>query len=73
MTTVFKDEELFLVTLKDLQPGEEVLYWLDDPYLMWTKSRSEKKSKFLFLLRRTTELSILSVGNESDSWKYDFE
>ena len=67
MTTVFKDEELFLITLKDLQPGEEVLYWLDDPHLMWTKSRSEKKSKFLFLLRRTTELSILPVGNESDS------
>ncbi len=37
---------MFLITLKDLEPGEEILYWMDDPYLLWTKTRAEKKSSF---------------------------
>jgi hypothetical protein len=45
-----KEDELFLITLKDLEPGEEILYWMDDPYLLWTKTRAEKKSNFLFII-----------------------
>ena len=39
------DGQLYLVTLKDLERGEEILYWIDDPYFMWTKTRADKKSK----------------------------
>jgi hypothetical protein len=45
VATLVKEDELYLVTLRDLEPGEEVLYWMDDPHLMWTKTRADKKSK----------------------------
>ena len=40
-------DQLFFVTLRDLKKDEEVLYWIDDPDLMWTKKRAEKKSRAL--------------------------
>ena len=46
VATLVKEDELYLVTLRDLEPGEEVLYWMDDPHLMWTKTRADKKSKY---------------------------
>ncbi len=44
VAAVVKDDLLYFVTTRDLRKGEEVLYWIDDPDLMWTKKRAEKKS-----------------------------
>lgn len=37
--------QLFFVTLRVIAKDEELVYWIDDPDLMWTKKRAEKKSK----------------------------
>ena len=61
-TTVFKDDQLFLVTIKDLEPADEVLYWFDDPCLMWTKTRAEKKSESIYVglsvTRKNRQMSV---------------
>ena len=44
VAAVVKGDQLFFVTLKHLMKDEEILYWIDDPDLMWTKKRAEKKS-----------------------------
>lgn len=36
--------QLYFVTVRDIAEGEELTYWIDDPDLMWTKKRAEKKS-----------------------------
>ena len=38
---------LYFVSLKNIDAGEELLFWTDDPDLMWTRKRAEKKSKIL--------------------------
>jgi len=48
LAAVVKGEKLFFVTTKSLEEGEELLFWIDDPDLMWTKKRAEKKSKTTF-------------------------
>ena len=42
-----QDDEykLYFVTTKKLEAGDELLYWMDDPDLMWTRKRAEKTSK----------------------------
>ena len=45
VATVVKEDQLYFVTLRDLNEGDEILYWTDDPDLMWTKKRADKKSK----------------------------
>ena len=50
VAAVVKGDQLFFVTLKHLMKDEEILYWIDDPDLMWTKKRAEKKSKGFLVL-----------------------
>ncbi len=45
VAAVFKDGNLYFVTCRNLQKGEEMLYWVDDPDLLWTKKKCDKKSK----------------------------
>ena len=45
VAAIVEGDQLYFVTLRDLKKDEEVLYWIDDPDLMWTKKRAEKKSK----------------------------
>ena len=45
VAAVVEGDQLYFVTLRDLKKDEEVLYWIDDPDLMWTKKRAEKKSR----------------------------
>ncbi len=42
---VVKENSLYFVTLKDLSPGDELQYWVDDPELLWPRKRADKKSK----------------------------
>jgi hypothetical protein len=35
---------LYFVTMKNLAQSEELLYWMDDPELIWTKKRADKTS-----------------------------
>ena len=49
VAAVVEGDQLYFVTLRDLKKDEEVLYWIDDPDLMWTKKRAEKKSRTRFL------------------------
>ena len=44
-SVVRKVDSLYFVTVKDIAEGEELVYWMDDPDLMWTKKRAEKKSR----------------------------
>ena len=44
VAAVVRDDKMYFVTLRDIAAGEEILYWIDDPDLMWTKKRAEKKS-----------------------------
>ena len=37
--------KLFFVTIKKVEAGDELLYWMDDPTMMWTRKRAEKTSK----------------------------
>ena len=41
--------QLFFVTLRTIKQDEELVYWVDDPNLMWTRKRAEKKSKHICL------------------------
>jgi len=45
VASLVKNDQLHLVTLRDLEPGEEIVYWIDDPILIWNKSKADKKSK----------------------------
>ena len=45
VAAIVKRDRLYFVTTRDLVEGEELLYWIDDPDLMWTKKRADKKSK----------------------------
>ena len=45
VVTVHKNNELYFITSRDILKGEEILYWTDDPDMMWSKKRSEKSSK----------------------------
>ena len=49
LAAVVRDDKLYFVTIKELPKNEELLYWIDDPHLLWTKKRADKKSKDVFL------------------------
>ena len=42
---VRQTDRLYFVTVREVAEGEELVYWMDDPDLMWTKKRAEKKSE----------------------------
>lgn len=42
---------LYFITLVDLYPSEELLFWLDDADLLWTKLRAEKSSNLISILK----------------------
>ena len=47
VATVYKDDDcLYFVTCRDIPKGDELFYWTDDPGLMWTRKKSEKKSEY---------------------------
>jgi len=48
--------------------GDEILYWVDDPYLMWTKSRSEKKSKILNFFRKFFAIRWTNITSPNETW-----
>ena len=50
VAVVYKDDQLYFITCRNISKGEEILYWTDDPDLLWTKKKSDKKSKWLKLL-----------------------
>jgi hypothetical protein len=50
VAAVVKGDQMFFVTVKDMAKNEEILYWIDDPDLMWTKKRAEKKSEPSYLM-----------------------
>lgn len=41
--TINDNYQLHFVTTRAIREGEELVYWIDDPDLMWTKKRAEKK------------------------------
>ena len=45
VAAIVEGDQLYFVTVRDLKRDEELLYWIDDPDLVWTKKRAEKKSK----------------------------
>ena len=45
VAAVYKDDQLYFITSRNISKGEEILYWMDDPDLLWTKKKCEKKSK----------------------------
>ena len=45
VAAVVRDDQLFFITMKTIEKEEEIVYWIDDPDLMWTKKRAEKKSE----------------------------
>lgn len=42
---LFINDKIYLVTCKDVQNGEELLYWIDDVPGCWSKKKLEKISK----------------------------
>ena len=45
VSSVFKDDSVYFVACRNITKGDEILYWMDDPDLLWTKKKGEKKSK----------------------------
>lgn len=45
LAAVVREDKLYFVTTRDIHKDEEILYWIDDPDLMWTKKRAEKRSE----------------------------
>lgn len=74
VAAVVRDDQIFFVTMRDVDKEEELLYWIDDPDLMWTKKRAEKKSKEKQSTRRTFSLLFFSNdglnGKAGDSYDY---
>ena len=58
VAAVYKDDQLFFITCRNISKGEEILYWMDDPDLLWTKKKCEKKSKFLKGITLNIQLEI---------------
>lgn len=54
-------DRLHFVTIRKVAEGEELVYWMDDPDLMWTKKRAEKKSKFVGTLSYNSTVVKLFV------------
>jgi hypothetical protein len=52
VASLVKNDQLHLVTLRDLEPGEEIVYWIDDPILIWNKAKADKKSEQLYFQSR---------------------
>ena len=44
VSSVFKDDSVYFVACRNIAKGDEILYWMDDPDLLWTKKKGEKKS-----------------------------
>ncbi|KAL0270632.1 UNVERIFIED_CONTAM: hypothetical protein PYX00_007979 [Menopon gallinae] len=39
-----KDNQLYFITLRDVNDGEELVYWMDDVHSAWSKKKLEKKN-----------------------------
>ena len=50
VATIFKDDSLYFVSCRNISKGEEILYWTDDPELVWTKKKADKKSMLYKIL-----------------------
>ena len=59
VAAVYKDEQLYFICSRNISKGEEILYWMDDPDLLWTKKKSDKKSKLTMEFKNLLSKEIL--------------
>lgn len=54
LVVVNKNDELFFVTNRDISKDEEILYWIDDPALIWSKKKATKTSELIIITYHPT-------------------
>ena len=46
VAAIYKDDNLYFVSCRNITKGEEIFYWMDDPDLLWTKKKCEYGTRF---------------------------
>ena len=46
VVSVFKNGEMYFVSTRDIDKGQEVLFWTDDPNLAWDNNQTDSTGNF---------------------------
>ena len=65
VSSVFKDDSMYFVACRNITKGDEILYWMDDPDLLWTKKKGEKKSTSFCEI---TKCELFHINNDENDY-----